>query len=130
MATDAQSLLQQGKCYFCFDTKQREVAVLALLAQISVKNHSVVDVTPSGLQQQGKCYSCFDPKQMQIAMVTLLSQIASGSNSGVCIRGGVGAPVGNPPCDFSVYIEQPGPNFGLWLGDVPTGWAKVIAQGP
>lgn len=66
-------------------------------------------------------------------LLSLQQGFAGGGGGGAakaCIIGGVGPPTGTPPCPYSCYIEQPGPNFGFWLGDQVTGWSVVIAQGP
>ncbi len=108
--------------------------IIALLKQILLNANPVAATDPQSLLSQAACYDCYGGGGMWTLMIlALLKQIAEGGGSGpgtVCIVGGVGAPVGAPPCNFSVYIQQPGPNFGLWLGDVPTGWSNVLGQGP
>lgn len=65
-------------------------------------------------------------------LAKILKSTGSGGGGGptTCITGGVGAPVGAVPCAFSIYVQQPGPNFGLWLGDQVLGWSNIVAQGP
>lgn len=111
---------------------------LALLRLIVLANNPMAAVDPQSLISQGNCYNCF-LSQFAIMELALLAQIASGSGSSgaVCIVGGVGAPVGVPPCNFSVYIQQPPrpqppgqPNFGVWVGDTTNGWGQAVAGGP
>lgn len=75
-------------------------------------------------------YAKLSMRDLKEAILAAACNNSGGGGGTVCITGGVGAPVGVPPCNFSAYIQQPGPNFGLWLGDTVTGWANVIAQGP
>ena len=105
---------------------------LSLLAQIAISQNPMAATDPQSLLTQAQCYQCFGSGGLWTLMeLALLAQIANSGGSGaVCIIGGVGAPAGVPPCDFSAYVQQPGPNFGFWLGDLSTGWSEVIKQGP
>jgi hypothetical protein len=91
---------------------------------------SMITTDPAALMNLSKCFTCIPPgRKMDVLIYAACN--SSGGATATCIIGGVGPPVGVPPCNFSVYIQQPGPNFGLWLGDL-TGWAPfaAIAQGP
>lgn len=90
-----------------------------------------VTTNPSQLMQLAKCM-CIQPGRQMDVLIYLACQIVNngGGSGAVCIIGGVGPPAVAVPCDFSAYVQQPGPNFGLWLGDTSTGWAQVLSQGP
>lgn len=136
MATDAQTLLQSTTCQACNSASpyQLQQMMVALLIQWLNVISPGMATDAKTLLNQAACQGCSasNPFELQMMMVALLIQIVNGGGSGgaTCVVGGVGAPVGVPPCNFSVYIQQPGPNFGLWLGDTITGWSSVIAQGP
>jgi len=110
------------------------LAKLALLCSILRKFNSVATCDLPTLMKSGACFCAVTRVPGEIAELQLLCEInavaGGGGGGATCIVGGVGAPAGAPPCNFSIYIQQPGPNFGLWLGDTVTGWASVIAQGP
>lgn len=87
-----------------------------------------VSCDPNALSAAASCFCGLGMSQKWDVLLYLACQIA---NSGeVCITGGVGAPTIPVPCNFSAYVEQPGPNFGFWLGDMANGWQQVITQGP
>ncbi len=89
-----------------------------------------VSTNPNDLMQAAKCV-CIPPGMQMNVLISLACQILNaGGTAKVCILGGVGAPNMAVPCNFSAYVEQPGPNYGIWLGDLVTGWAQVIVQGP
>lgn len=132
MPTDAQSLLRSASSYAAYSAGEWRLMIIALLRQIALSQNPVAAVDPKSLLAQAACYQCFgDPGSWMLMELALLAQIASGGGVGfVCIVGGIGPPNIPVPCEFSAWIEQPGPNFGLWLGDMVTGWAKVLTQGP
>jgi hypothetical protein len=68
--------------------------------------------------------------ERDLVAVSVAATCTLTSSGTLCVVGGVAAPTGTPPCNFAIYIQQPGPNFGLWLGDLSNGWSSVIAQGP
>jgi hypothetical protein len=89
-----------------------------------------VSSSPQELMQEAKCV-CIPPGMQMNVLISLACQILNaGGTAKVCILGGVGPPGIAVPCTFSAYVEQPGPNYGLWLGDLVTGWAQVVVQGP
>ena len=109
------------------------MAKLALLCSILRKYNPMASCNIETLLNDGRCFCGVTRVPSEIAELQLLCEInavAGGGSGATCIIGGVGAPVGVPPCNFSIYIQQPGPNFGLWLGDTVTGWTAAIAQGP
>lgn len=115
-------IAKESACY-CFNNSSASKAVVYLLANIARKDH----LTASQLSSAASCY-CYDDATWKKVVVYLLSNI---NGAGVvCIVGGVGPPVGTVPCDFSAYVQQPGPNYGLWLGDLVSGWQCIITQGP
>lgn len=78
MATDAQTLLTQSKCYLCYGMSIFQAMKLALLAQISVAHNAANNTDPAYLLSQGSCYNCFsNPTTGQIMELVLLQQIAS-----------------------------------------------------
>lgn len=134
MATDAQSLLTAAECYQCYGASGYMLTLmkLGLLQQFVRAVNPMADTSPQALLSQAQCYDCNGGSlySLQLMELALLAQIAAGGTAKVCILGGVGPPAIVVPCDFSAYIQTPGPNFGLWLGDLGTGWAEVITQGP
>lgn len=54
-----------------------------------------------------------------------------GGGGSTAIVGGNTPPTGSPPATYSMWIQGPGPNFGVWFSDAG-GWSSVaaIAQGP
>jgi hypothetical protein len=90
-----------------------------------------VTTDPKTLAGLAACF-CGLPGNVKMDILLYLGcQILnSGGTAQVCILGGVGPPAMAVPCNFSAYVQQPGPNFGLWLGDLVTGWAQVVTQGP
>lgn len=118
------SLLEDAKCV-CVQTGRQMDVLIWLFATIAG-----VSTDPSILMQNAKCV-CIPPGRQMDVLINLACAIVNGGGTAkVCILGGVGAPAMPVPCDFSAYVQQPGPNFGLWLGDLSTGWSNVLAQGP
>ena len=104
-----------------------ESAKLNILVYLFARMANVTPIDPSVLAYDARCF-CGLQDDQKWNILLYLSCLLSGTV--VCITGGVGPPAISVPCDFSAYIEQPGPNFGFWLGDIVTGWSNVIAQGP
>jgi hypothetical protein len=137
MALDAQTLITQGSTAYGGYLPQYNLINLALLRQVVLaKNPSaVLDAQTLISQATALCYGC-TLSQYPLLELALLAQIVAGGGGGgggaVCIVGGVGPPGALVvPCNFSAYVQTPGPNYGLWLGDTGTGtWSNVIAQGP
>jgi hypothetical protein len=129
VATDPQSLLNAANCYNCNTPGEWQLMRLALLRQILLASNPMAATDPQSLLNQAACYNCY-LSQWALLELSLLSQIATASGGALCITGGTGAPTAAVPCQFALYVQQPGPNFGLWLGDLNSGWSNVIMQGP
>lgn len=113
-----------AKC-FCFDQETAKRVIVYLLA----KNANVLAMTAAQLADAAKCY-CYNDDFWKRVVVYLLSN-TSGGGGATCVTGGNTPPVGVPPCAFSLWIQGPGPNRGVWFGDL-SGWDAIplIAQGP
>lgn len=122
----ANDLVAGASCYCGIPPSNKLDVIIWLLADIAE-----VSLDPKTLVANASCL-CGIPDGNKIdIMISLLCAISnSGGTAKVCILGGVGPPAMAVPCNFSAYVEQPGPDFGLWLGDLATGWSKVITQGP
>jgi len=121
----ADLLLANAKC-LCGIPEGRKMDVLISL----FANIAEVPVNAKQLLSDAKCLCLPEGRQMDV-LISLACQILNaGGAAKVCILGGVGPPAVSVPCNFSAYVEQPGPNFGLWLGDSISGWQQVIVQGP
>lgn len=122
----ASDLVAGASCYCGIPPTNKWDVIIRLLADIA-------EVNPDAktLVANAKCI-CGIPDGNKIdVMISLLCAISNaGGTAKVCIVGGVGPPAIPVPCNFSAYVEQPGPDFGLWLGDTVTGWSQVITQGP
>jgi hypothetical protein len=78
MATDAQSLLTQSKCFSCYGISLFQAMKLALLAQISVAHNPSNNTDPAFLITQANCFDCFSASDVgQLMELVLLQQIAS-----------------------------------------------------
>lgn len=120
------TLAQSARCYCFDDGTAKSVAIYLLASQAKL-----LSMSPSALASAASCY-CFRDDTWKSVVAYLLDNINSGGGGGqTCVTGGNTPPVGVPPCDHSVWIQGPGPNFGVWFGDT-NGWSAVaaIAQGP
>lgn len=127
MATDAQSLMDQGKCFACLGVSQFRIMKLALLAQIA----NAMSVDTNTLLDQAKCYTCLGISIADSLELALLAQVASGGGGGGGGGGGlvgVGSPQGvvtaNPGTS---YLDSSGDHF--WFkktGTGNTGWVELI----
>ena len=123
---DPQAIATEATCFQCIPDGRKLDLLIYLFRGIAN-----VNLTPEQLMELSKCFVCVPPGRKLDVLNYLACQILNaGGTAKVCILGGVGAPAMAVPFDFSAYVEQPGPNFGLWLGDLATGWANVVAQGP
>lgn len=78
MATDPQSLMDQGKCYACYGVDETMIMRLALLAQISVAHNPANDTSPAALLALGKCFPCYGNGDIGTTFeLALLVQIAT-----------------------------------------------------
>ncbi len=124
ISCEPEYLAEQAACFQCVPDGRKLDLLIYLFAHIGA-----VTTDPEVLLGLSKCFTCIPPGKKLDVLLYLACQLANEAAK-VCILGGVGPPMMDVPCDFSAYIEQPGPNFGLWLGDLSTGWAKVDTQGP
>ena len=124
VSCDPGYLANQSACFTCIPEGNKLNILIYLFATIGA-----VTTDPETLANLSKCFVCIPPGKKMDVLLYLACQLANESAK-VCILGGTGPPAVAVPCDFSAYVEQPGPNFGLWLGDLSTGWSEVIAQGP
>lgn len=121
------ALVADAKCFCGIPEKTKLDVLLVLLARIAE-----VSINPNDLMNAAKCV-CIPPGMQMNVAISLLCQIFNqGGVAQVCILGGVGPPNMPVPCNFSAYVELPGPNKGLWLGDTAgsNNWDCVITQGP
>ncbi len=105
--------------------------LLAALVYIQCTTNGM-DCDAQSLKNASKClWGCMNEAQLVAALVYIQCTGGGSGPTATCVTGGNSPPVGVPPCDFSVWIQGPGPNFGVWLGDTG-GWSTVaaIAQGP
>lgn len=126
VSCEPQDIINEAACFQCVPEGRKLDLLIYLFVLVAQ-----VNLTPEQLMDLSKCFVCVPPGRKLDVLNYLACQILnSGGTAKVCILGGVGAPAIPVPCNFSAYVEQPGPNFGLWLGDLVTGWANVITQGP
>lgn len=126
VSCDPQDIATQATCFQCIPEGRKLDALIYLFELVAE-----VNLTPEQLMELSKCFVCIPPGRKLDVLNYIACQILnSGGTARVCIVGGIGAPNIPVPCDFSAWVEQPGPNFGLWLGDLATGWANVLVQGP
>ena len=124
----AHDLVAGANCYCAIPEGRKIDVLISLFAQIA-------DVTTDAktLLEGANCL-CGIPegRKMDVLIYLACAIVNGGSGGAVCILGGVGPPAMTVPCDFSAYVELPGPNNGLWLGNATgsTNWDNVIAQGP
>lgn len=90
-----------------------------------------VTTDPQKLSQLAKCFQCIPDGNKMNVLLYLACNFQGGGTGATCVTGGNTPPVGVPPCNYSVWIQGPGPNFGVWFGDT-NGWSSIpaIAQGP
>ena len=130
MAIDctAESLgVNASSLFGSLSTKQ----LLAALVYIQCTSNGMT-CNAQALSDASKClWGCLNDRQLLAALVYIQCTGGGSGPTATCVTGGNSPPVGTPPCDFSVWIQGPGPNFGVWLGDTG-GWSSVaaIAQGP
>lgn len=78
MATDAQTLVTQARCYLCNGVTLFQAMKLSLLAQVSLLQNPTRDVSAQALIAAASCYSCFSYSNLgEMMELALLNQIAS-----------------------------------------------------
>lgn len=78
MATDAASLMSQGKCYACFSANTFQIMKLALLAQLSTN----MATDPQSLLSQAQCYVCMGVSIAEAMELALLADIVNNGGGG------------------------------------------------
>lgn len=76
MAVDADTLLDEAKCYACVGMSQAQQMRLALLRRISLASNPSNDVTPRNLMVQGAVFLGIGASQADQMELALLAQIA------------------------------------------------------
>ncbi len=126
VSCEPEYLATQASCFQCVPPGNKLDLLIYLFASIAE-----VNADPQTLANLSKCYVCIPPGNKLDILIYLACQIVNeGGATKACIIGGVGPPAIAVPCNFSAYVEQPGPNYGLWLGDIVNGWSQVLVQGP
>lgn len=113
MATDANSLLAEAKCYECNTSAPYGLLLvqLGLWRQVLLLINPMADTSPNALLNEAKCYECYSasPYMLQLIGLGLLKQIAEGGGTGGSdqITQGNGAPVAPPadPTKSAIYIR-------------------------
>lgn len=82
MATDANTLLAEVKCFECSPPGQWQLLKLGLLKQILLANDSMADTSPSALLEAAKCYACSPPGFWMLYELALLQQIVANGGGG------------------------------------------------
>ena len=98
MATDAQTLLAEAKCYECYGSNEYSLHLmkLAMLKQILEAANPMADTSPQALLAEAKCYACYGSSGMWPLMeLALLRQILE-----VGIGGGGMAGAGPPTITY------------------------------
>lgn len=72
---DPQALLENAACFECLTPGERELAKLALLAQLVLAANPTADVTPQGLLKNAACYNCVSPGMWKLMELQLLCEI-------------------------------------------------------
>lgn len=123
---DSESLSLSAKCFQCIPDGRKLDVLIYLFTQVAK-----VTTDPELLVNLSKCLVCIPSGRKLDVLIYVACQIAQGGGGGTCVTGGNSPPVGVPPCNYSVWIQGPGPNFGVWFGDT-NGWSSsaAIAQGP
>lgn len=81
MATDAQTLLAEAKCFECYAANPYMLSLieLALLRQMLLATNASATVDPQGLLALAKCYECYGPNQytLNLMKLALLQQLVA-----------------------------------------------------
>lgn len=109
MATDAQTLLAEAKCYRCYDTL--DLIKVSLLAQLLRLANPMADTSPQALLAYAKCYSCYGANayQLQLMELALLAQLVG--------TGGFRQYSPDTPGDFVGQVAYRANCFGFFVWD-------------
>ena len=108
MATDANTLFDETKCFECLAPGQWQLLKLGLLKQILLANSPMADTTVNTLLEAAKCYACLSPGMWPLLELALLQQIVdAGGAAGVGgVTCGTGAPVAAPASGCGLYVDD------------------------
>ena len=130
MATDANTLLSDTKCYECLSPGLWQLLKLGLLKQILLTSDPMADTSTNALLEAAKCYECLSPGMWQLIELGLLQQIAvngSGGGGGAGVVG-TGSPEGVVTAMAGkTYLDTSSNSF--WVkgsGSGDTGWVALI----
>lgn len=76
MATDANTLYEESKCYLCAGVTQAEALKLALEARWLLALDPTADTSVDGLTNYGKCYACLGLSLFDLLEISMLDQIS------------------------------------------------------
>lgn len=83
MACDAQTLLDDAKCFLCLGEKQLDVAIVQLLREWLLSLSPSADVTPQGLLNEASCLNCLSTKDLMVIQTQLLCDMEGGTSCAV-----------------------------------------------
>jgi len=101
MATDANTLLSETKCYECLSPGIWQLLKLGLLKQILLANDPMADTSTNALLEAAKCYACLSPGLWQLIELGLLQQIVDAGG------GGGGGGTGGVTCSTADPVAAP-----------------------
>jgi len=126
MATDANTLLSDTKCYECLSPGLWQLLKLGLLKQILLASSPMADTSTNALLEAAKCYQCLSPGMWQLLELALLQQIVdAGSTGGGGVTCGSGDPGAAPSGACGLYVDTDAPP-SLWAWD-GSAWQQLIA---
>jgi streptomycin 6-kinase len=77
MAIEANTLLDEAKCYMCYGPMSlAEMLEIALLRRRLLVLSPAADVTPNGLLDYSKCYGCLGASYFELFKLALLGKIS------------------------------------------------------
>ncbi len=82
MATDANTLLNDTRCYECLSPGMWQLLKLGLLKQILLASSPMADTSTNALLEAAKCYECLSPGMWQLLELALLQQIVNAGGGG------------------------------------------------
>lgn len=125
MATDANTLLDEVRCYECLAPGQWQLLKLALLKQILLATDPMADTSVNTLLEAVKCYTCLSPGIWMLLELALLQQIANGGGAGGGgVTCGAADPVAAPSGTCGMYFRTDTQTLWAWDG---AAWVELIA---
>jgi hypothetical protein len=129
VATDANTLLSEVKCYACQPPGIWQLLKLGLLRQILLAHDAMADTSVNTLLENVKCYECIPPGMWHLLELALLQAILAAGGGGGGTGGvlcGVVNPVADPGVACAFYYRTD--TLELWSWDDGAGtWAQIIA---